>query len=739
MDRLKGSLEHIVFHNEKNGYTVADFDVDGEMVTVVGTMESPKMGIFLAMEGIWREHPTYGHQFQMENYRIDLPTSEEGLVRYLSSGLLPGIGEKIALEIVQTFGDKTMDVLDHHPKALLSVHGIGKKTLARMMAAYEEQREVRNVLMELQEYGISSRTALKLYAVYHEATVGVLLEDPYRIVKDVRGIGFKVADQLAVRLGFETTSEKRVRAGVVQSLRECYARGNTYMTEEELFESSERFLGVPREAIEMAMADLVLSGGMHADEIDGQTVYYPMGLYEAEDHTALVITQLVAGSGEAPQKSGVDLDRAVSDYEQAMQIKLDAVQADAVRTAIAQGVAIITGGPGTGKTTIINGILTILKGMQQSVLLAAPTGRAAKRMTETTGEAAKTIHRLLEYTYSDDETFSSFERNEDNPLEADALIVDEASMIDITLMDSLLSAIKIGTRLILVGDADQLPSVGPGNVLSDLIESGAVPVVRLEHIYRQSEKSMISVNARAINDGIVPEIDNHSDFVFMRKSSQEDIAQTILDLMQWRLRDNLGIESDRDVQVISPIKKGIIGVAHLNQQLQAVLNPPGPDKNERTLGPIVFREGDKVMQVRNNYQLRWEDREAVDEGEGIYNGDIGQIMHISTQAKVVTVRFSDGKWVHYDFEQLDELTHAFAMTVHKSQGSEFPVVIMPMVGGSPMFLNRKLLYTGVTRAKRMIILVGNFDHFVRMIRAGSSRERRTGLKARIACYEAIKL
>lgn len=736
MEKLSGSLENVVFHNEENGYTVADLDVDGEMVTVVGHMVTVELGTHLTLLGKWTNHLVYGRQFQFEHYRVELPTTEDGLIQYLSSGLLPGIGPKTAAQIVERFGQETLKILDDDPSRLLEIPGIGKKTLSRMLGAYQDQRDIRKVLIELQEYGVSSKMAMKLYNAYHDQTVAILLEDPYRIVRDIRGVGFKAADQLAEKLGVDRDNSKRIQAGVVQALRECYAQGNTYMNEEELTARAQELLGVDRETVEMGIRDTIISGAAHMDEIDGRRIYYPMGLYEAEDATALMMTQLAGSHFEADD---IDVEEAIDRYESHIAITLDKEQRNAIKTAVEQGLVIITGGPGTGKTTIINGILNILQSMRLSVQLAAPTGRAAKRMTETTGEEAKTLHRLLEYHYDDNALTPTFERNADNPLELNALIVDEASMIDIVLMKSLLEAIEEGTRLILVGDADQLPSVGPGNVLSDLIESGIAPVVRLKRIYRQSEKSQISVNAKAINEGSVPRIDNQSDFVLIPEKNQEGIEKTVLDLLGYRLKDNAGIDVVHDVQVISPVKKGLVGTIELNQKIQNILNPASSRKNEHTFGPIVFREGDKVMQIRNNYQMKWRDALTFEEGDGVYNGDIGTVKSISDDKRQLTVAFTDGREAVYGFDQLDELAHAFAMTVHKSQGSEFPVVIMPLIGGSPLFLNRKLLYTGVTRAKRMMILVGRPEHFIRMIQSDDSRKRKTGLVFRIARYRNLSL
>lgn len=736
MEKLSGSLENVVFHNEENGYTVADLDVDGEMVTVVGHMVTVELGTHLTLLGKWTNHLVYGRQFQFEHYRVELPTTEDGLIQYLSSGLLPGIGPKTAAQIVERFGQETLKILDDDPSRLLEIPGIGKKTLSRMLGAYQDQRDIRKVLIELQEYGVSSKMAMKLYNAYHDQTVAILLEDPYRIVRDIRGVGFKAADQLAEKLGVDRDNSKRIQAGVVQALRECYAQGNTYMNEEELTARAQELLGVDRETVEMGIRDTIISGAAHMDEIDGRRIYYPMGLYEAEDATALMMTQLAGSHFEADD---IDVEEAIDRYESHIAITLDEEQRNAIKTAVEQGLVIITGGPGTGKTTIINGILNILQSMRLSVQLAAPTGRAAKRMTETTGEEAKTLHRLLEYHYDDNVLTPTFERNADNPLELNALIVDEASMIDIVLMKSLLEAIEEGTRLILVGDADQLPSVGPGNVLSDLIESGIAPVVRLKRIYRQSEKSQISVNAKAINEGSVPRIDNQSDFVLIPEKNQEGIEKTVLDLLGYRLKDNAGIDVVHDVQVISPVKKGLVGTIALNQKIQAILNPASSRKNEHTFGPVVFREGDKVMQIRNNYQMKWRDALTFEEGDGVYNGDIGTVKSISDDKRQLTVAFTDGREAVYGFDQLDELAHAFAMTVHKSQGSEFPVVIMPLIGGSPLFLNRKLLYTGVTRAKQMMILVGRPEHFIRMIQSDDSRKRKTGLVFRIARYRNLSL
>ncbi|MDO4287978.1 MAG: ATP-dependent RecD-like DNA helicase [Eubacterium sp.] len=734
METLKGTVAHVIFHNDKNGYTVADFDIDGQLVTAVGTFDELQEGEFLKLTGFFKEHQSYGEQFQVESYALDLPTSEEGIIRYLSSGLLPGIGEKTAIEIVARFGKDTLDILDQTPDRLGEVKGIGKKTLAKIKEVYSEQKEIRDVMIKIQEYGISSTYAMKLYKTYQGATVQVLLDNPYQIIKDVRGIGFKIADQIAGQLGFDAENPKRILAGIDYCLQDCYSRGNTYMTEADLVESSAAMLGVSAEEVAFQLQELALSGNIKLEFIDDAPAYYPTVLFEAEDNAALSMVRLSRATFELKK---ADIPAMIADYEKDMHISLDERQAQAISTAIENGIVIITGGPGTGKTTIINGIVYIFKRLGMKTVLAAPTGRAAKRITETTGEPAKTIHRLLEYDYSGDDDFPSFSRDEENPLETDAIIVDESSMIDIVLLNSMLEAIKPGTRLILVGDADQLPSVGPGNVLQDLIESGVVKVVRLEKIYRQSETSMISVNAHAINEGLMPEINNQSDFMFVRKMDPEVVLQTILELVSWRIPEKKGFDAMKDIQVISPVKKGKLGVISLNKELQEVLNPPAGHKAEKTFGTVVFREGDKVMQIKNNYKLVWEDVHGYESGEGVYNGDIGLITAIDAEERTLEVRFTDDKQVVYSFEQLEELTHAYAMTVHKSQGSEFPVVIMPMVGGPPMFLNRKLLYTAVTRAKKMLMLIGPQNYFYRMVKSGAVNERRTALKQRIKMYSEL--
>ena len=738
MEELKGSLEHVVFHNDKNGYTVADFDIEGQLITVVGNIEEPREGEYLKLRGMWTEHPVFGEQFKINEYSIDTPTSEEGVIRYFSSGLLPGVGEKTARAIVEHFGTGAIDILDHTPQRLTEVAGIGRKTVEKIIESYSVQRDVREVVLALQEYGISTAYAMKLYRVYGANTVKVLFANPYQIIKDVPGIGFKIADHIASQLGITEENPKRIAAGIMQSLRECYASGNTYMDKKELVQTSARVLGLNTwddltlKLVEDQVEEMTLTGDLKLDLVDSTEAYYPMMLFEAEDTLALDFARMAKWNYES---SDVDWNALVEEYAQEVGIVLDPSQKDALMTALDSGVTIITGGPGTGKTTIVSGLINIFMGQGMSVVLSAPTGRAAKRMAEATGEEAKTLHRLLEYEPSGNDGPLRFARDEDNPLTEDVVIVDEASMVDTLLMSSLTRALSPGTRLILVGDVDQLPSVGPGQVLTDLIESKVVPVVRLTAIHRQAKGSAIALAAQSINAGNLPDVSNDgtSDLTYLSCQSTNIALNAILKLV---LRgEKQGILSIP--QIITPMKKGPLGTIALNAALQKVLNPADEGKNERALGNIIFREGDKVMQIKNDYKLEWQDLKTHEYGEGVFNGDIGIITRINTSSNTLTVRMDDDKVVEYPFDGLNALTHAYAMTIHKSQGSEFAYVILPLIGGPPSFLTRKLLYTAITRAKKKLFLIGPWHNLVRMVQSDNDARRRTGLKARILTYTEL--
>nr|WP_246798110.1 ATP-dependent RecD-like DNA helicase [Alkalibacter rhizosphaerae] len=686
-------------------------------------------GEYITVKGVWSEHPNFGLQMKAHSFQLEVPESAEGMEKYLASGLITGIGEKKARLLVERFGDDVLDIIRYSPNRLTEVEGIGTKTAQRISESFNEHREVMDIVMFLGEYGISSSLAMRVYKVYRENTISVIRENPYRLIRDVHGIGFKIADEIAMHMGVEEGSPFRIMAGIKHILQQCYNDGNMFMEEEELLRRGREILQIDEDTAAENLEELTLQGEVKLELVDGERVYYTLPLYMAEANVADKIVEI---SGYRYENQIINVDSIITSYEERNHIELDEVQKEAIRASIEHGVVIITGGPGTGKTTIIKCILEVFEKLDYEIALAAPTGRAAKRMNETTGFDAKTIHRMLEYGYSENEEEQTFDRNEENPVEADLIIVDEASMIDILMMNHLLQAVSLGTRLILVGDINQLPSVGPGNVLKDFMDSGAVPMVKLEKIFRQAQESMIVVNAHRINSGEMPIVNNREkDFYFIQCASAEKIRQTILDISTHRLKNYNNYDFFEDIQIVSPIKKGPAGIYELNRLLQANLNPPKPDKKERSFTNTLFREGDKVMQIRNNYNMEWTDVKTQEEGRGIFNGDIGRIQEIRLMDKVVVVVFDDDKKVHYTFEQMDELMLAYAITVHKSQGSEFPVVVMPVFQGPRMLLNRNLLYTAVTRGREMVILVGHKSYLQAMINNIQTVLRKTGLKQRI--------
>lgn len=729
MDKISGYIENIIYHNEFNNFTVMDLDAGGKMVTVTGNFPAMNQGEFITVKGVWSEHPNFGLQMKAHSFQMEIPESLEGMEKYLASGLITGIGAKKARLLVERFGEDVLDIIRYSPHRLTEVEGIGTKTAQRISESFNEHREVMDIIMFLGEYGISSSLAMKAYKAYGENTVSVIRENPYRLIRDVRGIGFKIADEMAMHMGMEEESPFRIMAGIKHLLQKCYGDGNMYMEEGELQSRVQEMLGIDRETALDNLQELTLQGEIKLVDLDGQRVYYTLPLYMAEESVAQRIVEI---AGYSYENQIINVDSIMEAFERDNGILLDEVQKEAIRASIEHGVVIITGGPGTGKTTIIKCILEIFHQLDYEIALAAPTGRAAKRMKETTGFDAKTIHRMLEYGYSENEEEQTFDRNEENPLEADIVVVDEASMIDILLMHHLLQAISLGTRLILVGDVNQLPSVGPGNVLKDFMESGSVPMVRLEKIFRQAQESMIVVNAHRINDGEMPLANNKDkDFYFIQCASGEKIRQTILDISTHRLKNYNGYDFFEDIQIITPIKKGPTGIYEMNRLLQANLNPPDPMKTERTFTSTLFREGDKVMQTKNNYNMEWRDLNTQEEGQGIFNGDIGRIREIRLDDKVVVVDFDDDREVVYTFDQMDEVILAYAITVHKSQGSEFPVVVMPVFRGPRMLLNRNLIYTAVTRGKEMVILVGHKSFLQAMVANNQTILRKTGLKQRI--------
>lgn len=710
---FEGVITGVRFRNEENGYTVATLHTseDGEIV-IVGSTPFLKEHDQVRLEGELVYHPTYGEQIAFQQLEVVLPSTEMGIVNYLSSGLIPFIGLKTAKKIVKKFGTDSLEILQEKPERLLEIPGIGQSRLEAIKEAFQEQAELRATMLFLQKYGIGVAVGLRLFRKYGSGTVDILRENPYRLSDEVDGIGFKKSDEIAIKMGYGLESEPRIQAGLTYVLMNAANDGNTYLPLRVLIESGVSLLGLSREVVEDGVRGL----GMR-DEIylmnggDDHYVYYkPYHL--AENYVADKLCELSCMRGEE-----TDFSPLIEQAQRRLGIQFAEKQKEAISTSMLNGVSVITGGPGTGKTTVINGIIRLCEDLDMELLLAAPTGRAAKRMTETTGMEAKTVHRLLEYTFGEEEY--GFQRNEENPIEADVVLIDEASMLDILLAKSLLKAIAHGTRLVLVGDVDQLPSVRAGNVLSDIIASEVVPVVRLDEIFRQARESMIVVNAHRINHGEVPLLNERDkDFYFLQRTSQKEILTTVLDLLGGRLSDYYGVDSLRDIQVLSPMKKGETGVYLMNRSIQETLNPSEEGKNERQNGDDIFRVGDKVMQIKNNYDLKYKwvkNGTVLGEGEGLYNGDIGYITEIDEDSRTVSVLFDGEKLAEYEFGAMEDLVLAYATTVHKAQGSEFPVVVMPVTGGPPMLLNRNLLYTAITRAKKLVVLVGDEACLRRMV------------------------
>ena len=735
-EEYTGVIREIIFHNNENGYTVAVFDTESEgweeEFTIVGNIPKAAAGRTYRLEGAFVEHPSYGEQFKVTSFEEQMPTSEEGIRDFLSSGALKGIGPKTAAAMVALFGDETFHIIEHEPNRLTEVPGIGPKTAAKVSEAFAQQREFAAVTLQLQKYDISAEYALKLYQTYGADTVRVLEENPYRLIDDFYGVGFVKADRIAAKMGFQKDEPFRIQSGALFTLNHFARDGHTYLPEDELCEKAAQLLDLSREQVRQQLEFMAFSGEIHVDRIHQQRVVYLMGFYLAEQRVSKGLRLL--RDAHLKSLSGGEIDSLIHRTETAMGIPFSENQKEAVRTSLENGVSVITGGPGTGKTTIINAIIDILEDSGLRTAIAAPTGRAAKRITETSGYPASTIHRLLEYSYGEDENGLRFGRNSENPLDYDAVIIDEASMIDLLLMDALVSAIRPGTRLLLVGDDDQLPSVGAGNVLRDIISSEYIFCTKLTRIFRQAGESMIVVNAHRINRGEYPECNaKGKDFFLLRRSKVPDMLDTLLDLCVRRLPAFYPEYSPvRDIQVLTPVRKGPLGSLNLNQRLQAALNPPDPDRKERAHADRIFREGDKVMQIRNNYEMKWRDSEEFTEGEGVFNGDVGFIQTIDTDMGEMTVLFDRTRYVTYDFTQLDELELAYAVTVHKSQGSEFPVVVMPVSWFPPVLATRNLLYTAVTRGKTAVVLVGSEGQLNSMVDNNQISLRYSGLAWRLA-------
>lgn len=732
-ETIEGYVEHIIFRNQENGYTVASLVSDGEEITCVGTFRFLNEGETIRAKGEFTRHPSYGRQFSVSSYESVIPQDSAAMERYLGSGAIKGIGAALAARIVKKFGEDTLRIVEEEPERLAEVKGISEKKAREIAQQVEEKADMRRAMMFLGQYGISQSLGAKIYQQYKEDMYRILKENPYKMAEDIVGVGFKIADEIAARIGIHTDSDYRIRSGILYILLQATAEGHVYLPKKILLARAEELLGVPADYMEKHLGDLSIDRKIVLKEIPGdegkELAVYAGQYYQIELHVAQMLHELdVKDTAEESQV----LDK-IRRIRRASDIELDEKQQEAVIEAVKNGLLIITGGPGTGKTTTINAIIRYFELEGLEISLAAPTGRAAKRMTEATGYEAKTIHRLLELTGVPQESRGNvhFERNAQNPLAADVIIIDEMSMVDIFLMHALLSAVVTGTRLILVGDVNQLPSVGPGSVLKDIIGSGCFSVVELVKIFRQASQSDIVVNAHKINQGVPVTLDNKSmDFFFLKRYDANVIISVVITLIQKKLPKFVEA-TPYDIQVLTPMRKGLLGVERLNTILQQYLNPPGQEKKEREHGQGLFREGDKVMQIKNNYQMEWEIRGAygipVEKGVGVFNGDTGIIREINTFAETLTVEFDEKRFVEYSFKQLDELELAYAITIHKAQGSEYPAVIIPLLGGPRMLMNRNLLYTAVTRARRCVTLVGDEKTFYEMEENRMEQSRYTAL------------
>lgn len=740
MEVRKGYVEHIVFRNNENGYTVFQLVSEEEELTCVGLFSVLAEGELVQVSGYMKEHPLYGEQLQVEQYELLAPEDEIAMERYLGSGAIKGIGAAMAARIVRRFKGDTFRIIEEEPERLAEVKGISEKKAIEISAQMEEKKDLRQAMMFLTQYGISVPLAVKIYQQYGNRTYQVVEENPYRLADDISGIGFKIADEIASRIGIHTDSDYRIRSGLLYVLLQATGEGHTCLPKEDLLHRASALLGVEEEQMETQLMNLCMDRKLVMKEQNGKVMVWYGQYYYMELNVAKMLHDL---NLECEMEES-QIVKKLSKVEKQASITLDEMQRKAVVEAVKNGVLVITGGPGTGKTTTINAIIRYFETEDMEILLAAPTGRAAKRMTEATGWEAVTIHRLLELSGvpSDDRSTASFERNEENPLEADVIIIDEMSMVDIFLMNALLKAVSVGTRLILVGDINQLPSVGPGCVLKDIIRAGSCPVVQLTRIFRQASQSDIIVNAHKINRGEHVTLDNKSrDFFFLQRQDPNVILRVVLALVQEKMPRYVDARPT-DIQVLTPMRKGSLGVENLNEMLQRYLNPPSPEKNEKETARGRFREGDKVMQIKNNYQIEWEARNrygiAIDKGTGIFNGDMGIVQQIDLLAETMEVLFDDYRTVTYSFQMLEELELAYAVTIHKSQGSEYPAVVIPLLTGPRMLMNRNLLYTAVTRARSCVTLVGSPETFAQMIDNASEQTRYSGLYDRIREVEGCE-
>ncbi len=724
---IEGVIENIIFKNDANGYTVCELDASDELVTLVGIMPFLAEGESVKALGKWELHASFGRQFKVEFYEKQLPASEGAMYKYLSSGAIKGVGPKLAKRIIEHFGTDAFEVMEHNPEWLADVDGITPRKAKKIAERFKETFGVRSVMMFCRDF-FGPATAVKVYKQWGGAAVDVIKDNPYALCEHIDGIGFETADKIADKLGIDKNSPERIKAGIVYFISyNAIQNGHTFVPADKLAEAAARLLSSETERVESAIKRLLDEGKLVSVKYNGREVTYLKEYFEAERYTAAKLDQL---DKLCERISIADTDRFISQLEAEIGITYAALQRKAITDSINSGVMVLTGGPGTGKTTVIRAVITVFERMGLKIALAAPTGRAAKRMSEATSHEARTIHRLLEMDYSSGKP--TFRRDENDMLDEDAVIIDEASMVDALLMASLLKAIKPGARLILIGDADQLPSVGAGYVLNDIIESGRISSVCLKEIFRQAQSSYIVKNAHAINGGEYPDLKvKDGDFFFLKREDGKAVAQTVVDLIATRLPKTYGDEIRNGIQVITPSHKGAAGTENLNAMLQSALNPPEAFKPEKKVRDVVFRAGDKIMQTKNNYDIVWE--KDGKEGNGIFNGDIGTVLSVDSHAETLTVDF-DGRLAEYEFSALDEIEHAYAITIHKSQGSEYPVVIIPLFSYSPRLLTRNLLYTAVTRAKDMVILVGSEDIVKSMVDNNRLVQRYTGLSFLLSSY-----
>lgn len=734
MEKVQGFIDHFIYKNEQNGYSVIELHMDEEDLICVGYFSANSQGETVEISGEYVEHAVYGRQLKASRIETITPKDATQMERYLASGAVKGVGPALAKRLVKKFGDDTFRIIEEEPERLSEIKGISERMAIDISTQMDEKRELREAMIFLQKYGISNTMSLKIYDSYGSRLYHILRDNPYQMAEELEGIGFKKADEIARKVGIRADSEYRIKSGICYTLLQSMGEGHVYLPKEELVQRAAILLEVNKEQIEIELPNLAIEKKISIKKEKDKVCCYILQMYYEELSCAKMLHELnIIIDDEKEEK----IQKKVSDSEKTLGISLDELQRRAVIQAVRSGILILTGGPGTGKTTTINAIIHYFEKEGCDIMLAAPTGRAAKRMTEATGFEAKTIHRMLELngSFAEDEKKAKFERNEDNPLEADVFIIDEMSMVDIHLFYSLLKAIPIGARLIMVGDMNQLPSVGPGQVLRDIIESKSFSVVVLQKIFRQAGESDIVMNAHKINKGELINLDNKSkDFFFLKRDNVNIIYKHLILLIMQKLPGYIE-SSSMQIQVLTPMRKGNLGVEVLNKILQQYMNPPSEKKKEHEYGEFLFREGDKIMQTKNDYQLEWEIVSkydiTIDKGIGVFNGDMGVIYEINDFAQTIVVEFEEKKRVTYQYSQLDELELAYAITIHKSQGSEYPAVIIPLLDGPKQLMNRNLLYTGITRAKRCVTILGSRETVYGMITNENEKKRYTGLQMRI--------